>query len=68
MSYIVTVTAVHHPTKLQYPPVELIFGDFAPALLEDSFGFIRDKPSRKCSEKHFYAGTLFNTNDTLSLL
>jgi len=38
--FIITVPAVHHPTKLQYPRFELIFGDFAPALLEVSFGMI----------------------------
>ena len=32
LSYIITVPAVHHPTKLQYPHFELIFGDFAPAI------------------------------------
>ena len=68
-----TVPAVHHPTKLQYPHFELIFGDFAPALLEVSFAMIfRDSSGTnhrgKCSEKLFYADTLLNTNDNLSLL
>ena len=36
----ITVPALQHPTKLQCPPFELIFGDFAPALLEVSFGMI----------------------------
>ena len=31
LSYIITVPAVHHPTKLQYPHFELLFEDFAPA-------------------------------------
>jgi len=26
---------------------------------------IRDKPSKKCLEKHFYAGTLLNTNENI---
>ena len=52
----------------------LIFEDFAPALLDVSVDvipqFLWDKPSskKKCSAKHFYAGTLLNTNDTLPLL
>ena len=46
---------------------------FAPALLEVSFGTIFRNPLetnhlKKCLEKHFYAGTLLNTNETLSLL
>ena len=62
-----------HPAKLQYPHFELIFGDFAPALLEVSFAMIfRDSSGTnhrgKCSEKQFYADTLVNTNDNLSLL
>ena len=49
------------------------FGDFTPALLDVSFGVIFRNSSgtnhrEKCPEKHFYAGTLLNTNaDTLSL-
>ena len=33
LSYIITVPTVYHPTKLQYPHFELIFGDFAPAII-----------------------------------
>jgi len=40
LSYIITVPAVQHPTKSQYPHFKLIFGDFALALLEVSFGTI----------------------------
>ena len=29
---------------------------------------IRDKPSKKCLKKHFYAGTWLNTNESISLL
>ena len=36
----ITVPAVHHPIKLQYLYFKLILGDFAPALLEVSFGTI----------------------------
>ena len=73
LSYTVTVPAVHHPTELQYPHFELIFGNFAPAIIGSSFGMIfrnllGTNHREKCSEKHFYAGTLPNTNDTLSLL
>ena len=74
LNYIITVPAVHDPTMLQCPPFELIFGDFAPALLEVSFGMILHNSSgtnhREKIEKQFYAGTFFNTNynDTLSLL
>ena len=74
LSYIITVPAGQHPTKLQCPTFELIFGDFAPALLEVSFGMILHNSSgtnhREKIEKQFYAGTFFNTNynDTLSLL
>ena len=47
---------------------------FCPSIIGSFFWndipqFIRDKPSRKCSEKHyFYAGTLLSTNDTLPFL
>ena len=73
LNYIITVPAVHHPIKLQYLYFELILGDFAPALLEVSFGTIFRNPLetnhlKKCLEKHFCAGTLLNTNETLSLL
>ena len=56
---------------LKYPHFELILGDFAPVLLEVSFGMIfHNSPGtnhlKKCSGKHFYAGTLLNTNETLS--
>ena len=59
--------------QVKYPHFELIFGDFAPALLEVSFGMIFRSSSgtnhrEKCLEKHFYAGTLLNTNDILSPL
>ena len=42
------------------------------ALLDVSFGIIFRNPLetnhvKKCLEKHFYAGTLLNTNETLSL-
>ena len=64
---------MHHPIKLQYLYFELILGDFAPALLEVSFGTIFRNPLetnhlKKCLEKHFCAGTLLNTDETLSLL
>ena len=54
---------MHHPIKLQYFYFELILGDFAPALLEVSFGTIFRNPLetnhlKKCLEKHFYIGTL----------
>ena len=66
-------SAVHHPIKLQYLYLELILGDFAPALLEVSFGTILRNPLetnhlKKCLEKHFYAGTWLNTNESISLL
>ena len=56
-----------------YPHFELIFGDFALTLLKVSIGMIfrnssGTKHREKCSEKHFYADTLLNTNDTLFLL
>ena len=46
---------------------------FCPALLEVSLGTIFCNPLetnhlKKCLEKHFCAGTLLNTNETLSLL
>ena len=46
---------------------------FCPALLEVSFGTIFCNPLetnhlKKCLEKHFCAGNLLNTNETLSLL
>ena len=41
---IITVPVVHHPTKLRYLHFELILGDFAPALLEVSFGIIFRNP------------------------
>ena len=61
------------PINLQYLYFKLILGDFAPALLEVSFGTIFRNPLetnhlKKCLEKHFCAGTLLNTNETLSLL
>ena len=74
LSYIITVPAVHHPNKLQYPHFALFFGDFAPAIIGSFFfGMIirtslRTDHREKCSEKHFDTGTLPNTNDTLSLL
>ena len=40
LNYIIIVPALHHPIKLQYLYFELILGDFAPALLEVSFGMI----------------------------
>jgi len=59
LNYIIIVPVVLHPTKLQYLHFELILGDFAPALLEVSFGMIfrmipqsiRDKPSKKMFSK-----------------
>ena len=56
LSYIITVPAVHHPTKLQYPHFELFFGDFAPAIIgiffwNNSPQFLEDKPSRKIFRK-----------------
>ena len=59
--------------QVAIPHFELIFGDLASALLEVSFGMIFHNSSgtnhrEKCSEKHFYAGTLFSSNDTLSPL
>ena len=56
LSYITTVPAVHHPTKLQYPYFELIFGDFAPAIIGSFFWknipqFLGDKPSRRIFRK-----------------
>ena len=73
LNYTITVPAVHHSIKLQYLYFKLILGDFAPALLEVSFGTIFRNPLetnhlKKCLEKHFCAGTLLNTNETLSLL
>ena len=73
LNYIITVPAVHRPIKLQYLYFELILGDFAQALFEVSFGTIFCNPLetnhlKKCLEKHFCAGTLLNTNETLSLL
>ena len=64
---------MHHPIKLQHLYFELILGDFASALLEVSFEIIFRNPLetnhlKKCLEKHFCAGTLLNTNETLSLL
>jgi len=61
---------VHHPTKLQYLHFALILGDFAPALLEVSFGIIFRNPLetnhlKERLEKHFYAGTFFNTNENI---
>ena len=44
LNYIITVPAVHHLIKLQYPYFELILGDFAPALLEVSFGTVFRNP------------------------
>ena len=44
LNYIITVPAVHPPIKLQYPYFELILGDFAPALLEVSFGTVFRNP------------------------
>ena len=51
LSYIITVSAVHHPTKLQYPHLELIFGYFAPALLEVSFGIHQGQTIEKNVQK-----------------
>ena len=56
LSYIITVPAVHHPTKLQYPHFELFFGDFAPAIIGSFFWinnpqFLEDKPPRKMFRK-----------------
>ena len=64
---------MHHPIKLQYLYFELILGDFAPALLEVSFGTIFRNPLetnhlKKCLKKHFYAGTWLNTNESISFL
>ena len=48
-----------------------ILGDFAPALSEVSFGIIifrnplETNHLKKCLEKHFYAGTLLNTNENI---
>ena len=73
LSYIITVPAVHHPDKLQYPHFARFFGYFALAIIGVSFGMIirnslRTNHREKCSEKHFDTGTLPNTNDTLPLL
>ena len=56
LSYITTVPTVHHPTKLQYPHFELVFANFAPAVIATFFWndipqFIRDKTSRKIFRK-----------------
>ena len=69
----ITVPAVHHLIKLQYLYFKLILRDFAPALLEVSFGTIFRNPLetnhlKKCLKKHFYAGTWLNTNESISLL
>ena len=66
----VSLVSELHPTKLQYLQFELILGDFAPALLKVSFGIIFRNPLEtnhleKRLEKHFYAGTLFNTNENI---
>ena len=59
--------------QVAIPLFRTILGDFAPALLEVSFGTIFRNPSetnhlKKCLEKHFCAGPLLNTYETLSLL
>ena len=64
-------TAVHHLIKFSYPHFELILGDFAPPLLDVSFGMISrislgTNHLKKYLEKHFCAGTLLNTNETFS--
>ena len=65
--------STHHPIKLQYLYFELILEDFAPALLEVSFGTLFRNPLetnhlKKCLKKHFYAGTWLNTNESISYL
>ena len=70
LSYIITIPAVHHPIKSSYLHFELTFGDFASALLDVSFGIISrislgTNHLKNYLEKHFCAGTLLNTNETL---
>ena len=70
LSYIIAMPAVHHPIKSSYLHFELILGDFAPALLDVSFGIISrislgTNHLKNYLEKHFCAGTLLNTNETL---
>ena len=56
--------------KFQFPDFKLILGDFAPALLQVSFGmtFRNASGTNHLKKVHFYADTFLNTNVTLSLL
>ena len=70
LSYIITIPAVHYPIKSSYLRFELTLGDFAPASLDVSFGIISrislgTNRLKNYLEKHFCAGTLLNTNETL---
>lgn len=70
LSYIITIPAVRYPIKSSYLRFELTLGDFAPASLDVSFGIISrislgTNRLKNYLEKHFCAGTLLNTNETL---
>ena len=58
LSYITTVPTVHHPTKLQYPHFELVFANFAAAVIASFFlndipQFIRTKHRENIQKSTF---------------
>ena len=72
-SYMNDSTRSASSNQVAIPSFRTNLGRFCPSIIGSFFcndipRFIRDNHRGKCSEKHFYAGTLFNTNDTLSLL